>query len=175
MQLLGAKGNEEFMELAWQEAGKARCADSQFGAVIVKDGLDIARGRNEPVGEECEQCIRADKSGGVNAELCFAVHAEQNALIDALHNHADVRGAVMYIGGYKKGEKRVFKGKPFCTVCSRLIAASGIKGVVLYAEGGYAFLESGEFNEASFNTMLERHGLKMARKAVKASSTPRNL
>ena len=50
-------------------------------------------------------------------DLCWAVHAESNALLRA--SWSDLRGATLYI-----------TGKP-CPGCSKLIASSGINRVVI--------------------------------------------
>jgi len=172
MKKLNKKDHEEFMKAAWDEAEKAKCHKSHFGAVIVKDGNILARGHNEPVGEPCQVCLRKEKNigGGLNSELCFSVHAEQNALLQALKEKKDISNALMYIGHIKNGEKKKFSGKPFCTVCSRLIAASGLKGVVLWMGNDYAFLSANEFNEESFKTILEKYRLKLDQKLIKAGS-----
>lgn len=172
MEMLDPKDHKTFMEMAWNEAKRARCQKSHFGAVIVKDNVVLARGHNEPVGESCKICLRKEKNvgAGICSELCFAIHAEQNALLQALRERRDIHGAVMYIGHIKNGKIKKFLGKPFCTICTRLIAVSGLSGVILYAEDGYMFLSVDEFNEKAIRTILEKHGLQIDEKLIKAGS-----
>jgi dCMP deaminase len=161
MKYLDSKEHEKFMEIAWSEAKKARCQKSCYGAVIVKNNEVLATGRNEPVGEACEICLRKEKEigSGIGSELCFAIHAEQNALLDSLKNKKDIQDAVMYIGHLKDGKKNEFSEEPFCTVCSRLVAGAGLKGVIFYKGDKYVFVEADEFNEESFRTIIKKHGL----------------
>ena len=59
---------------------------------------------------------------GTRHELCYAVHAEQNAIIQAAKIGVSVEGAVMYC-----------THQP-CTICAKMIINSGIRRVV-YKEG----------------------------------------
>jgi deoxycytidylate deaminase len=125
---------KKFMDEAFSEAEKSRCFKQQVGAVIVKDGKILTRGFNHPIGEFCKECIREKLNlhAGSNAEICYAVHAEQEVIIEALNNHIDINGATMYTAAIKKGEKRIHKG-PYCSFCSRIIAKTKLKNVIHYA------------------------------------------
>ena len=150
--------HQRYMEIAWEEAKKAKCKKSHFGAVIVKGGKVISTEHNAPVDEkECSICLRLKHGlgSGKGSELCYSVHAEQRALLNALKNRKNIEGGVMYIGHLKNGEIKKFSGKPFCTICSKLIAASGLKGVMLYNGDNYVFLSSKEFHDESFKTVIE--------------------
>ncbi len=162
MEILNPKDHEEFMEIAWEEAKKAKCQKSHFGAIIVKEGIVLAKGHNKPIDKICEVCLRKEKNigSGINSELCFSIHAEQNALLQALKNTKDISNAVMYIGHIKDGQIQKFSGKPYCTICSRLIAGSELKGVIFYTGDNYLLLTTKEFNEKSFETIIEKHNLK---------------
>ena len=82
--------DEYFMEMAELTAKRSTCMRRSVGAVIVKDKRAIATGYNgAPKGiRHCEDrggCLR-QKLGvpsGQRHELCMALHAEQNAIIQA--------------------------------------------------------------------------------------------
>ena len=70
------------------------------------------------------ECLR-DKLGipsGTRAELCYAIHAEQNAIIQAAKLGSSIDGATLYC-----------THQP-CVICAKMIVNAGITRVV-YEEG----------------------------------------
>jgi dCMP deaminase len=107
---------------------RSTCIRRQFGAIIVNDKKEIiSTGYNGVVrgANHCENigCIKDDQNieSGMGHGICPAVHAEQNALIQA-GKHAE--GATMYINGFP------------CKICSRLIVNAGIKTLIM--KGDYS-------------------------------------
>ena len=125
------KWDARFMELAGVIAGWASCykSDRKIGAVIVKDKRIVTTGYNgAPAGirtcVEKGECLR-QKLGipsGTRAELCYAVHAEQNAIIQAARLGSSIDGATLYC-----------THQP-CVLCAKMIVNSGMTRVV-YQEG----------------------------------------
>ena len=121
--------DEYFMEMAELTAKRATCARRQVGAFIVRDNRAVATGYNgAPRGlahcEEIGGCMR-QKLGipsGQRHELCYAVHAEQNAIIQAAKLGVSIEGATLYC-----------THQP-CILCAKMIVNSGISRVV-YGEG----------------------------------------
>ncbi len=121
------KWDERFARLSLTIAGWSSCfkENRQVGAVIVRDKRILTTGYNgAPAGikscKERGECMR-QKLGiesGTRQELCYAVHAEQNALIQAARLGLSVNGATLYCTHHP------------CTICARLIVNSGIKRVV---------------------------------------------
>lgn len=121
------KWDKRFMEMAEFVSTWSSCyrAGRNIGAVIVQDRRIIATGYNgAPAGlvscKEKGECLR-DKLGipsGTRQETCYAVHAEQNALMQAAKIGVSVDGATLYC-----------THQP-CTICTRLIINSGIKRLV---------------------------------------------
>ena len=121
------KWDARFMELAHTIANWASCyqENRKIGAVIVKNKRILTTGYNgAPAGilncRDKGYCMR-DKLGiksGTCAEKCYAVHAEQNAIVQAAKLGISVDGATLYC-----------THQP-CTICTRLIINSGIKRVV---------------------------------------------
>ena len=111
--------DEYFMEMAELTATRSTC-------VIVKNKHIIATGYNgAPKGlahcGELGGCLR-EKLGvpsGERHELCRALHAEQNAIIQAATLGESVEGASIYI-----------THQP-CVICSKMIINAGIDKIVV--------------------------------------------
>ena len=125
------KWDARFMQLAGVISGWASCykPDRKIGAVIVKNKRIVTTGYNgAPAGiktcVERGECLR-QKLGipsGTRAELCYAVHAEQNAIIQAARLGSSIDGATLYC-----------THQP-CVLCAKMIVNAGIRRVV-YQQG----------------------------------------
>lgn len=93
----------------------------QFGAMLVKDGRVLASGfAYKPLDEQ----QLADHP-------LLGVHAEEAALMSALKNGVDIRGADLYLMGRREdGSVRVTDASYCCVVCSRLLLQSGIYSII---------------------------------------------
>ena len=118
--------DEYFMEMAELTAKRSTCMRRHVGAVIVKDRHAIATGYNgAPSGiMHCEErggCIRQQLNvpSGQRHELCMALHAEQNAIIQAAVMGNSVEGGTIYI-----------THQP-CANCAKMILNAGIKRIVI--------------------------------------------
>jgi dCMP deaminase len=97
----------------------------KVGAVIVKDNRILSTGYNgAPSGlpnciDNCNRCYRSAHNipSGQMLDMCYAVHAEQNAIMNALKTGEDLRGAVLYVNTYP------------CVTCFKLTVQSGIKEI----------------------------------------------
>ncbi|HEY8911247.1 MAG TPA: dCMP deaminase family protein [Desulfosporosinus sp.] len=91
-----------FMQLAQVVAGRSTCLRRQVGAVMVKDRQILSTGYNgSPSGLlHCDEigCLRQSLNvpSGERMEICRAVHAEQNALIQAAKHGVAIAGADLY-------------------------------------------------------------------------------
>lgn len=118
-----------FMEIAHVVKKRSTCLSRQVGAIIVKDNHIVTTGYNgAPSGmEHClsKGCIRKQMEipSGQRHELCRAVHAEQNAIIQAAKIGLSVYGATLYCTTAP------------CAICAKMIINAGIKTVVY--EGDY--------------------------------------
>ena len=121
------KWDARFMEMAEMVGSWSSCyrKGRNIGAVIVRDKRILTTGYNgAPAGliscAEKGECMR-DKLGipsGTRHELCYAIHAEQNALIQAAKLGVSVEGATLYC-----------THQP-CTICTKLIINAGIARIV---------------------------------------------
>ncbi len=115
------------MELAWVISTWASCfrAGRKIGCVIVKNKRIVTTGYNgAPAGMktcvEHGECLR-DKLGipsGTQHEICYAIHAEQNAIIQAAKLGSSIECATLYC-----------THQP-CVICAKMIVNSGISRVV---------------------------------------------
>lgn len=124
--------DEYFMGIAEAVAKRSTCLRRQYGAVIVKDDVIVSTGYNgspRNVDNCCDvgTCWRAAHNipHGERYEMCQAVHAEANAIINA--NRADMNGATLYLVGLENG-KRIEKAEP-CLLCRKLIRNAQIRRV----------------------------------------------
>ncbi len=92
--------DEYFMEIASVVATRSTCLRHKVGAVIVKEKRILTTGYNgAPTGlPHCIDlgCRREGVESGHRHELCRAVHAEQNAIIQAALHGASTVGATLY-------------------------------------------------------------------------------
>jgi len=118
--------DEYYLTIAVAVSARGDCVRAKHGAVVVKDHKIVSTGYNgTPSGDprscgatgQCPRALDPTSQHAVgNYDLCWATHAESNALLRASWD--DLRGATLYI-----------TGKP-CPGCSKLIVSSGITRVV---------------------------------------------
>ena len=125
------KWDDRFMDMAEVVASWSSCfqENRHVGAVIVKDKRILTTGYNgAPSGvkscTEKGECLRKKLNipSGTRHELCYAVHAEQNAIAQASKLGVSVQGATLYC-----------THQP-CVICAKMIINSGISKV-LYKYG----------------------------------------
>jgi|YNPMSStandDraft_2_1061718.scaffolds.fasta_scaffold01457_4 dCMP deaminase len=113
--------DEYFMQIAQMVATRATCPRRRVGAVIVLDKRILATGYNgAPIG--LAHCTEVGCH--IVAGHCIrALHAEQNAILQAALNGVSTRGATLYV-----------TCQP-CNHCAKMIINAGIQRVVF--EGNY--------------------------------------
>ena len=125
------KWDKRFMEMAYVISSWASCyqPNRKIGAVIVKNKRIMTTGYNgAPAGVktcvERGECLRRKLNipSGTRQETCYAIHAEQNAIIQAARLGVSIEGATRYC-----------THQP-CGVCAKMIINAGITRVV-YKEG----------------------------------------
>ena len=94
--------DEYFMEIAEIVKTRSTCLRRQVGAVIVKDN----------------RIITLHIPSGQRHELCRALHAEQNAIIQAAKVGVSTEGATIYI-----------TLQP-CVICAKMLVNAGITRIV---------------------------------------------
>ncbi|UCE81565.1 MAG: cytidine/deoxycytidylate deaminase family protein [Methanobacteriota archaeon] len=137
--------DDYFMNIAIEVSRRSTCTRRQIGAIIVSDVGEIkSTGYNgNPRGlQHCEEigCIR-DKlaiPSGTRLETCTAVHAEQNALMQAGTN---ARNSTLYSTIVP------------CPICARMILNAQVARVVYI----------GDYSDLSGLQLLEQAGIEVVR------------
>lgn len=121
------KWDYRFIQMAEVVGSWSSCyqENRQVGAVIVKDKRILATGYNgAPSGvvscKEKGECLRKKLNipSGTRHEVCYAVHAEQNAICQAAKLGISLEGATIYV-----------THQP-CSICTKMIINAGIKKVI---------------------------------------------
>lgn len=116
--------DEYFLRIAHDVALRATCQRHDVGAVLVKDKHIISTGYNGAAAgaKDCLElgCLRdAQKiESGTRHEVCRAIHAEQNAVIQAALHGGNIEGATIYC-----------THSP-CIICAKILANAKIKRFV---------------------------------------------
>lgn len=124
-------------------ANNSTCTRRQIACIITKNGQQISSGysgspRKFP---HCidKGCIRDDLKikSGTQLEVCDAVHAEQNAMLQV---GKESEGATLYVNAYP------------CKVCARMMVNAGIKRAVV----------SGSYSDREGLEILKQAGIELA-------------
>lgn len=119
--------DQYYITLAFAVATRSTCLRHDVGAIFVLDKQILSTGYNgAPTGlANCLDigCIRIKKNipSGTQHECCRAVHAEQNAIIQAAKHGVRISGATLYC-----------THQP-CILCTKMLINAEIKKVV-YAQ-----------------------------------------
>jgi dCMP deaminase len=115
--------HEYFLHLALQAATRSTCLRRQVGAILVRDKRLLATGYNgAPRGvAHCLDvgCLREQLGipSGERHELCRAIHAEQNAIIQAAVHGVAIEGATLYTTLHP------------CILCAKMLINCGVKEI----------------------------------------------
>ncbi len=113
---------EYFMEMAFLVSKRSTCLRRKVGAVAVKDRRIIATGYNGQVRgtPHCQTCLREelDIPSGQREELCLAIHAEMNIVIQCAIYGVSIKEAQIYC-----------TARP-CISCFKVLANCGISEVI---------------------------------------------
>ena len=146
--------HHQFFEAAQKVAQQATCNRAYCGSVVVaKDGTIIGKGFNAPPNNDESQrmCdVVLDKSIKQNNDKTCCVHAEWNAILDALKSHpSKIEGSTLYFMRVNDDGDFTEAGQPYCTVCSRLALQSGIATFGLW-NGGPEMIDTHIYNQKSY-------------------------
>lgn len=144
----GNNGREQFIRPTWDEyfieiakvvSSRSTCLRRRYGAVIVKDKVIVSTGYNGAPRDSLNcvdrgSCKRKELKvpAGERYELCEAVHAEQNAVINGSPER--MKEATIYIAGFEEDETFA-DGKP-CLLCARMIKNAQISEIVHLSKEG---------------------------------------
>ena len=109
-----------FMRITKLVATRSSCLRRSVGAVLVKDKRILATGYNgAPAGmAHCEEagCLRDQLHipSGERHELCRGLHAEQNAIIQAARQGAEIKDSTLYCTTAP------------CSLCAKMLINAGV-------------------------------------------------
>lgn len=131
--------DEYFLKMAYLVAERSTCVRHHVGAVIVRNKRVLTAGYNGAASgvKDCLQlgCLRNEKGipSGERHEICRAIHAEQNAIIQAgLH-------------GINIADSTVYCTHSPCILCAKMLVNSRIK----------KFVTSGDYADKSFRALFK--------------------
>jgi dCMP deaminase len=118
--------DDYFMEIAHVVAKRSTCLSRQVGCVLVRDRRILTTGYNGPPQglAHCEDrggCLRAQMGipRGQRQEVCRALHAEQNAIIQAAVHGVPLQGHVT-----------CYNTTLPCVTCTKMLINANIRRIV---------------------------------------------
>lgn len=139
--------NQYFASITRMVATRSTCLRRHVGAILVKEKRILATGYNgAPTGlKHCIEvgCLREKAAipSGTRHELCRALHAEQNAIVQAAYHGIPIAGSTLYC-----------TNKP-CIICSKMLINAGIKRI---------FFDK-DYDDDLADAMLDEAGIEMIR------------
>ncbi|PCN50940.1 cytidine deaminase [Candidatus Geothermarchaeota archaeon ex4572_27] len=157
-----------YLGIAKAVCKRSPCIRARYGAIVVKNDAIVSTGYNGPVrgGINCYEvgCIK-DELGlphGSSYEHCPAVHAEENAIINAARTGSSVLGGTLYLYGEDAKTGEVITSLP-CDRCKRAIINAGIsKVVIMRSDGSVEEIDVKQWVEKDTKEYLDK--LELARK-----------
>ncbi len=140
--------DEYFLKLAAVVAERSTCRRHHVGAVAVRDKRILTTGYNgAPSGaEDCLElgCLRNEKNipSGTRHEVCRAIHAEQNAIIQGSLHGVSLEGSTIYCTHTP------------CVLCAKMLVNAKIDRFVSYSN----------YADDSFIKLFEEAGIEFEKK-----------
>ncbi len=120
--------DEYFLKIASVVAERSTCLRHHMGAVAVKDKHILTTGFNgAPAGvKDCLElgCLRNAQNipSGTRTEICRAIHAEQNVIIQAALHGISLDGCTIYCTHTP------------CVLCAKMMVNARVKRVVIFTK-----------------------------------------
>jgi len=148
-----------FLNIAKVVSQRSTCIRRHYGAVIVNDHVIVSTGyngacRGETNCSDAGRCVREELKipKGERYELCVAVHAEQNAIING--DPGKMNGATIYVVGFNM-DGTLASGEP-CLLCRRMIKNARIQRLVYLDRSGQEIsFKVAELTEPSVGHLME--------------------
>jgi len=146
MKKLTRLGSDEyFLKIASVVAERSTCRRHHMGAVAVKDKHILTTGFNgAPAGQkDCLElgCLRDELNipSGTRQEICRAIHAEQNVIIQAALHGISLEGSTIYCTHTP------------CVLCAKMLVNARIK----------RFISFREYDDSSFVDLFHEAGIEV--------------
>ncbi len=146
-----------FLKIAAVVGERSTCRRHHMGAIAVRDKQILTTGYNgAPAGlKDCLElgCLR-DELGipsGQRHEICRAIHAEQNVIIQAALHGVSLEGSTIYCTHTP------------CVLCAKMLVNARIK----------RFVSSGHYNDETFVSLFKEAGIEFERRKRPSSRVNR--
>jgi len=136
--------DEYFLKIASVVAERSTCLRHHVGAVAVKDKHILSTGYNGAAAgvKDCLElgCLRDELgiASGTRHEICRAIHAEQNVIVQAALHGVSIQGATIYC-----------THSP-CILCAKMLVNARIARFVTY----------GTYAEEAFRDLFSEAGIR---------------
>ena len=140
--------DEYFLKVATVVAERSTCRRHHVGAVAVRDKHILATGYNgAPAGHrDCLElgCLRDEQQipSGQRHEICRAIHAEQNVIVQAALHGISLEGCTVYCTHTP------------CVLCAKMLINARIA----------RFVSFGKYNDDSFQELFRQSGIDVENK-----------
>ena len=137
--------DEYFLKVAAVVAERSTCRRHHVGAVAVKGKHILATGYNgAPTGlKDCLElgCLRDERDipSGERHEVCRAIHAEQNVIIQAALHGVSLEGCTIYATHTP------------CVLCTKMLVNAKIK----------RYISFGKYNDDAFVDLFREAGIEL--------------
>ncbi|UCG54555.1 MAG: cytidine/deoxycytidylate deaminase family protein [Dehalococcoidia bacterium] len=137
--------DQYFLKVAAVVAERSTCRRHHVGAVAVKDKHILATGYNgAPAGfKDCLElgCLRNELAipSGERHEICRAIHAEQNVVIQAALHGVSLEGSTIYATHTP------------CVLCAKILTNAKIK----------RYVSCGKYNDDTFIQLFKEAGIQL--------------
>jgi len=137
--------DEYFLKIASVVAERSTCHRHHVGAVAVRDKHILATGYNGAASglKDCLElgCLRDDMNvpSGTRHEVCRAIHAEQNVIIQGALHGISLEGATIYATHTP------------CILCAKMLVNARIKRFVTF----------GKYADDAFRDLFEEADIKL--------------
>ncbi|MCK4580682.1 MAG: dCMP deaminase family protein [Dehalococcoidia bacterium] len=135
--------DEYFLKIASVVAERSTCRRHHVGAVAVRDKHILSTGYNGAASglKDCLElgCLRDELNieSGTRHEICRAIHAEQNVIIQAALHGVTLEGATVYV-----------THSP-CILCAKMLVNAKIKRFVTF----------GSYSDDAFKELFQEAGI----------------
>jgi dCMP deaminase len=137
--------DEYFLKIASVVAERSTCLRHHVGAVAVKDKHILSSGYNGAAAglKDCLElgCLRNELNipSGTRHEICRAIHAEQNVIIQASLHGVSLEGATIYCTHTP------------CILCAKMLVNARIK----------RFVSFGKYSDDAFIELFKEAGIEV--------------
>jgi deoxycytidylate deaminase len=151
--------HEDFLAVAAIVARKSTCLNGHCGTIIVTpDNEIIGSGFNQPAlglesNRKCGYQFPVENIKKPKSDRTCCVHAEDNAIIDALRSGRDLRGCKLYFMRVDENGIQTIAGDPYCIACAKMALNNHISTWVLLQESGPVVYDATEY----YNLSIEFH------------------